>query len=68
MIHLDEQASVNTIRALVGTGAGFREKEVLDAADARVHQANDYPGCVEIRSKSLRKSIVVRMSDGRIVN
>ncbi len=71
MNHLDQQAGVNTIRALIGDKAGYRERSIMDAPNATVYTPRDLPGCVGVRANNPNgsaRTFVVRLSDGEIVN
>lgn len=67
--NLDHQASVNTIRALVGDKAGYRERRIMDHSTAKARTTRTYPGCVKVEADFDGDcSFVVRLSDGEIVN
>lgn len=73
MDKLEMQASVNTIRALVGDRAGFRERRIMDAPRAfvRVWDGNP-PGrnCVQVVDPDYDgdSTFVVDLDSGEIVN
>lgn len=69
--NLEQQASVNMIRALIGEKAGYRERSIMDAANATAYKPRHLPNCIGVRSMNPDGSarfFVVRLSDGEIIN
>lgn len=72
---LENQAAINTIRALIGDRAGFREKRIMDAPLARVRAWDSNPkgrNCVQVVDPKpdgyTDSTFVVDLDTGEIVN